>query len=68
MVGRWAVVAGSGSRWDDIVSGLPVGERLAASGRRPAMGLFVIDTDIALTTFSGDLDTGLRAWRPRGLS
>lgn len=40
---RWAVVAGSGSRSDDWLDGLPVGASLAARGERPAQGLWVID-------------------------
>ncbi len=43
-VGPYAVVAGSGSRSLDLVDGLPIGDRLAAAGERPAQGLFVVDT------------------------
>lgn len=43
-VGPYAVVGGSGSRWDSLVEGLPVGDRLAAHGARPAQGLWVVDT------------------------
>lgn len=43
IVGDYAVVATSGSRWGEIVKGLPVGDRLDASGTRPVQGLFVID-------------------------
>jgi uncharacterized protein (TIGR03032 family) len=39
--GGHAVVGTSGSRWDELVAGLPVGERLA--GRRPLTGVFVVD-------------------------
>jgi len=38
-----ALVGGSGSRWDELVEGLPVGDRLAASGARPEAGLFLFD-------------------------
>jgi len=38
-----ALVGGSGSRWDELVEGLPVGDRLAASGARPDAGLFLFD-------------------------
>jgi hypothetical protein len=43
-VGPYAVVAGSASRFGDLLDGLPLGERLAASGSRPEQGLWVIDT------------------------
>jgi hypothetical protein len=43
-VGPYAVVGGSGSRSDALLEGLPVGDRLRADGRRPAQGLFVVDT------------------------
>lgn len=38
-----AVVGGSGSRWDELVEGLPIGERLQASGARPESGAFLFD-------------------------
>lgn len=38
-----ALVGGSGSRWDELVKGLPVGERLAATGSRPESGVFLFD-------------------------
>lgn len=38
-----ALVGGSGSRWDEIVDGLPIAERLSCSSRRPASGVFIID-------------------------
>jgi uncharacterized protein (TIGR03032 family) len=38
-----AILGGSGSRWDELVEGLPVGDRLAASGRRPESGAFIVD-------------------------
>jgi uncharacterized protein (TIGR03032 family) len=37
------LVGGSGSRWDELVAGLPVGDRLQASGRRPDSGVFLFD-------------------------
>lgn len=37
------LVGGSGSRWDELVAGLPVGQRLQASGRRPDSGVFLFD-------------------------
>jgi uncharacterized protein (TIGR03032 family) len=43
-VGPYAVVAGSSSRSQSLVEGLPVGDRLSAAGERPAQGLFVVDT------------------------
>jgi len=38
-----AAVGGSGSRWDELVEGLPVGDRLRATGARPASGVFLFD-------------------------
>ena len=43
-VGNTAAIGGSGSRWDELVNGLAVGERLKASGSRPESGVFVVDT------------------------
>lgn len=44
IVDHFAIVGTSGSRWGEIVNGLPIGDRLAASGTRPIQGVFVIDT------------------------
>ena len=38
-----AIVGGSGSRWDELVDGLPVGERVRANGGRPESGAFMFD-------------------------
>jgi uncharacterized protein (TIGR03032 family) len=38
-----ALVGGSGSRWDELVEGLPVGDRLKTSGGHPASGVFMFD-------------------------
>lgn len=43
-VGEHIVVGTSGSRWGEIVHGLPIGDRLNATGTRPIQGLFVINT------------------------
>ena len=43
-VGPYAVVGGSGSRWDSLVEGLPIDDRLAAGQARPEQGLWVVDT------------------------
>ncbi len=37
------IVGGSGSRWDELVAGLPVGDRLKQSGNRPDSGAFAFD-------------------------
>jgi uncharacterized protein (TIGR03032 family) len=44
-IDRYAVVAGSGSRSDELLDGLPIGERLDAAGQRSELGIWVIDTD-----------------------
>ena len=36
-------VGGSGSRWDELVDGLPVGQRVRARGARPESGVFLVD-------------------------
>jgi len=38
-----ALIGASGSRWDELVAGLAVGDRLAASGERPDSGVFLVD-------------------------
>ena len=53
-VDKFAVVGASGSRWDEIVDDLPVGDRLAS--RRPQMGLFIIDTETGAVDHSLQLD------------
>jgi len=40
-VDGFALVGASGSRWDEIVEGLPVADRLG--GARPLSGVFVVD-------------------------
>ncbi len=37
------LVGGSGSRWDELIAGLPVGDRLAATGKRPTSGISMFD-------------------------
>lgn len=41
--GGVAAIGGSGSRWDELVRGYPVGDRLSAAGRRPESGVFLVD-------------------------
>jgi uncharacterized protein (TIGR03032 family) len=43
-VGPWAIVAGSASRSDELLEGLPIADTLAATSTRPEQGLWVIDT------------------------
>ncbi len=45
LFGRWAVVGLSGSRWDELVADLPLGDRLKRRGERPVSGLAVIDIE-----------------------
>jgi uncharacterized protein (TIGR03032 family) len=54
IVGRFAVIGASGSRWNEILDGLPVGERVSQSGAPPAQGIYVLDTD------SGEIVASLR--------
>lgn len=38
-----ALVGGSGSRWDELVEGLPLADRLRSTLQRPASGVFAFD-------------------------
>ena len=47
-----AILGGSGSRWDELVDGLPIGDRLRASGTPIESGVFMFDLDSGRRTGS----------------
>jgi len=58
-VDGFALVGASGSRWDEIVEGLPVADRL--DGARPLSGVFVIDVTSGVVVHSLRLEGTARS-------